>query len=132
MICGKGGRSKDLKFQFSQCGRGGQGWVFEFGHRRPSEEDHWVIPEGCRVVDLRILKDVNALWSRIYPYLAVQVMKHYGRGDGEVLELGPFSGGIFMELVGSYPGLNLTIAAFYVISSFLGDLRKEGPGALAL
>jgi len=62
-------------------------------------------------VDLRILKDVNELWGRIYPYLARQVMTHYGRGDGEVLELGPFSGGISRELARGYPGLNITIAA---------------------
>lgn len=62
-------------------------------------------------MDLRILKDVNGLWSKIYPYLAVQVMKYYGRGNGEVLELGSFSGGISIELARLYPGLNITIAA---------------------
>jgi SAM-dependent methyltransferase len=62
-------------------------------------------------VDLRILKDVNELWSKIYPYLAVQVMRYYGGENGEVLELGPFSGGISMELARHYPGLNITIAA---------------------
>jgi len=62
-------------------------------------------------VDLRILKDVNGLWSKIYPYLAVRVMKYYGRGSGEVLELGSFSGGISIELARLYPGLNITIAA---------------------
>jgi SAM-dependent methyltransferase len=79
--------------------------------------------EGYRVVDLRVLKEVNALWSKIYPYLALQVMKHYGRKDGEVLELGPFSGGISMELAGDYPGLNLTIAAQE--ESAADYLRKE-------
>ena len=74
-------------------------------------------------MDLRVLKEVNALWSKIYPYLAVQVMKHYGRKDGEVLELGPFSGGISMELAGDYPGLNLTIAAQE--ESVADYLRKE-------
>jgi SAM-dependent methyltransferase len=83
----------------------------------------WIILEGYRIVDLRILKDVNALWSKIYPYLAVQVMKHYGRGDGEVLELGPFSGGISMELARGYPGLNFTIAAQE--SSVVDYLRRE-------
>jgi ubiquinone/menaquinone biosynthesis C-methylase UbiE len=62
-------------------------------------------------VDLRILKDVNELWSKIYPYLSVQVMRCYGRENGEALELGPFSGGISMELARLHPGLNLTIAA---------------------
>jgi len=62
-------------------------------------------------VDLKILKDVNELWSKIYPYIAVQVMRCYGRGTGEVLELGPFSGGISMELAKLYPGLNISISA---------------------
>jgi len=62
-------------------------------------------------VDLKVLKDVNGLWSKIYPYLAAQVMMYYSRGHGEVLELGPFSGGISTELARGYPGLNITIAA---------------------
>jgi hypothetical protein len=49
-------------------------------------------------LDLRNLKRVNDLWNKIYPYLAIQVMESYGRSHGEVLELGPFSGGISMEL----------------------------------
>jgi SAM-dependent methyltransferase len=61
-------------------------------------------------VDLKILKDVNALWSKIYPYLSAQVMTHYGSESGEVLELGPFSGGLSLELARGYPGLNITIA----------------------
>jgi SAM-dependent methyltransferase len=62
-------------------------------------------------VDLRLLKDVNELWSKIYPYLADQVMEYYGRSDGDVLELGPFAGGISVELARLHPGLNITIAA---------------------
>jgi hypothetical protein len=49
-------------------------------------------------MDLRILKEVNDLWSGIYPYLASQVMEYYGRSHGDVLELGPFAGGISVEL----------------------------------
>jgi ubiquinone/menaquinone biosynthesis C-methylase UbiE len=37
-------------------------------------------------------------------------MSYYGRTDGNVLELGSFSGGITIELAGCYPGLELTIA----------------------
>ena len=74
-------------------------------------------------MDLRILKAVNELWGKIYPYLALQVMKHYGRGDGGVLELGPFSGGLSRELAKGYPGLNFTIAAQE--GSVVDYLRKE-------
>ena len=62
-------------------------------------------------MDLRVLRDVNELWSKIYPYLADQVMEHYGRGDGDALELGPFAGGISVELARRHPGLNITLAA---------------------
>jgi SAM-dependent methyltransferase len=62
-------------------------------------------------VDLRNLKRVNDLWSKIYPYLATQVMEYYGRSHGEVLELGPFSGGISLELPRLHPRLSITIAA---------------------
>jgi SAM-dependent methyltransferase len=62
-------------------------------------------------MDLKDLKRVNDLWSKIYPYLATQVMEHYGKNCGDVLELGPFSGGISVELARLHPGLNITIAA---------------------
>ncbi len=53
---------------------------------------------------------VNNLWWKMNPYLVAQVMEGYQRDSGLVLELGPFSGGISMELVRRYPGLNITIA----------------------
>ena len=62
-------------------------------------------------MDLRILKEVNDLWSKIYPYLAAQVMEYYGKSYGDVLELGPFAGGISVELGRLHPGLNMTLAA---------------------
>lgn len=74
-------------------------------------------------MDLKVLKDVNRLWSKIYPYLAARVMVYYSRGHGEVLELGPFSGGISIELARAYPGLNITIAA--QDPGVVDDLQKE-------
>ena len=78
-------------------------------------------------MDLRNLKRVNDLWSRIYPYLAIQVMEYYGRSHGEVLELGPFSGGISVELTRLHPGLSITIAA--QDPGVVDYLRKEIEGA---
>ena len=78
-------------------------------------------------MDLRILKDVNDLWSKIYPYLAAQVMEYYGRSDGDVLELGPFAGGISVELARRHPGLNITLAA--QDPGVVEYLRKEIEGA---
>jgi len=78
-------------------------------------------------MDLTNLKRVNDLWSKIYPYLAIQVMEYYGRSHGEVLELGPFSGGISVELARLHPGLNITIAAQDL--GVVDYLRKEIQGA---
>jgi len=78
-------------------------------------------------MDLWNLKRVNDLWSRIYPYLAIQVMEYYGRSHGEVLELGPFSGGISVELTRLHPGLSITIAA--QDPGVVDYLRKEIEGA---
>ena len=78
-------------------------------------------------MDLRLLKDVNELWCKIYPYLAKQVMEYYGRSDGDVLELGPFAGGISVELARLYPGLNITIAA--KDPSVVEYLRREIEGS---
>ncbi len=70
---------------------------------------------------------VNELWNKIYPYLALQVMEHYGRSQGDVLELGPFSGGISMEMARLYPGLNITIAV--EDEGVLDSLRKAIEGS---
>lgn len=69
------------------------------------------ISERSKAVDLSILKDVNELWCKIYPYLAAQAMEYYGKSQGNVLELGPFSGGISVELARRHRGLKITIAA---------------------
>jgi SAM-dependent methyltransferase len=78
-------------------------------------------------MDLRDLKRVNDLWSRIYPHLAIQVMKYYCRSHGEVLELGPFSGGISVELARLHPGLSIFIAA--QDPGVVEYLREEMEGA---
>jgi SAM-dependent methyltransferase len=78
-------------------------------------------------VDLRILKEVNDFWSKIYPYLAAQVMEYYGKSYGDVLELGPFAGGISVELARLYTGLKITLAAQE--SGIVDFLRMEIEGA---
>ncbi len=61
-------------------------------------------------MDINELKQVNDLWEKIYPYLVSQLMDSYQRSTGQVLELGPFSGGISIELLRSYPEFDITIA----------------------
>lgn len=61
-------------------------------------------------MDIADLKRVDILWQETQPYLAAQVIEGYRREYGTVLELGPFSGGIAMELKRLYPELEITIA----------------------
>jgi ubiquinone/menaquinone biosynthesis C-methylase UbiE len=61
-------------------------------------------------MDIADLKRVDILWRETQPYLAVQVMEGYQKQQGTVLELGPFSGGITLELKRLYPEFEITIA----------------------
>jgi len=79
-------------------------------------------------MDLDLLKQVNGLWRKIYPYLASQIMDRYQRDSGAVLELGPFSGGISVEMAKRHPGLNITIAdeSSQVLEGLKEGIRAEG------
>jgi ubiquinone/menaquinone biosynthesis C-methylase UbiE len=61
-------------------------------------------------MEIADLKRVDILWRETQPYLATQVMEGYNRQQGTVLELGPFSGGIALELKRLYPDFDITIA----------------------
>jgi len=53
---------------------------------------------------------VNSLWRKMNSYLVAQVMEGYHKDSGSALELGPFSGGISLELARLYPAFKITIA----------------------
>jgi len=61
-------------------------------------------------MDMQDLVRVNHLWKRIYPFIADQILNYYLKEDGEVLEWGPFSGGISFSLLDRKPGMNITLA----------------------
>ena len=42
-----------------------------------------------------LIEELNLLWEPVQPYLARQIEELYGRRDGQILEIGPFSGLIF-------------------------------------
>jgi len=46
-------------------------------------------------INLDLIKEIDTLWEPVYPYLAQQIHELYGRQDGNILEIGPFSGMIF-------------------------------------
>jgi hypothetical protein len=58
-----------------------------------------------------LIEELNLLWEPIRPYLAMQIEELYGRRDGHILEIGPFSGLIF-ALAQKKVGQSFLIAAF--------------------
>ncbi len=58
-----------------------------------------------------LIEKLNLLWEPIRPYLARQIEELYGRRDGHILEIGPFSGLLF-ALVREEVGRSFSIAAF--------------------
>jgi len=59
----------------------------------------------------QVIIELNRLWRPIRPYLAQHVAELYGRHDGKVLEIGPFSG-LALELAARGIGTSFHIAAF--------------------
>jgi hypothetical protein len=58
-----------------------------------------------------LIEELNLVWEPIRPFLARQVEELYGRQDGCILEIGPFSGLIF-ALAQKNVGRSFLIAAF--------------------
>lgn len=63
------------------------------------------------MIDEYALDEINALWDPVRPYLARQIEDLYGRSNGHVLEIGPFSGLVF-ALAEKGVGQSFMIAAF--------------------
>lgn len=58
-----------------------------------------------------LIQELNLLWGPIRPFLARQIEELYGRNDGHIVEMGPFSGVIF-ALAQKNIGQSFLIAAF--------------------
>jgi hypothetical protein len=74
-----------------------------------------------------LIEELNLLWEPIRPYLTRQIEELYGRGDGHILEIGPFSGLIF-ALIQKKVGRSFLIAAFpqAAVHSCQHEARKLG------
>jgi len=82
-------------------------------------------------MNMQDLVRVNHLWARIYPFIADQILSHYLKRDGDVLEWGPFSGGISFALLDRKPGIKITIAVespevFSVMETELSERQLTG------
>jgi len=75
------------------------------------------------------VKELNLLWEPIRPYLTKQIEELYGRQDGHILEIGPFSGLIF-DLAQKKVGQSFSIAAFpkVTIPLYQQEARNLGLG----
>src|SRR4030067_2335651 len=72
-----------------------------------------------------LTEELNLLWEPVRPFLARQIEELYGRRDGNILEIGPFSGLIF-ALAQKNVGQSFSIAAFpqAAISLYRQEARK--------
>jgi SAM-dependent methyltransferase len=50
--------------------------------------------------DEDIIEQINTLWSPVYPFMADHVVALSGTRSGDVLDLGPFAGGLAVSLLG--------------------------------
>jgi SAM-dependent methyltransferase len=73
------------------------------------------------------IMELNRLWEPVRPYLARQVSELYGRRDGSVLEVGPFSG-LALELARSGIGASFHMAVFpgEVVETLKEEAREMG------
>ena len=62
-------------------------------------------------INLNPVKEIYHLWEPVYPYLGQQIHEFYNRQDGNILEIGPFSGVIF-NLQKRNIGSSFLIASF--------------------
>src|SRR4030042_5223108 len=74
-------------------------------------------------MDPHIIAKINRLWETIYPHLARFIADLYGRQEGDVLELGPFSGGIARGLLSISSGFRVVVAE--TSPDLFGPLHKE-------
>jgi len=74
-----------------------------------------------------LIEELNLLWEPIRPYLARQIEELYGRRDGHILEIGPFSGLLF-ELARRNIGRSFSIAAFPQAAILLYRLEAQKHG----
>ena len=77
--------------------------------------------------NLSLAQEINLLWDPVYPYMAQHILECYGRREGNILEMGPFSGAIF-ALQEAKIGNSFQIAAFPpgMGPFFRGEAEKRG------
>jgi hypothetical protein len=77
-------------------------------------------------INLKPIQEIYHLWEPVYPYLGQQIHEFYNRQDGNILEIGPFSGVIF-NLQKRNIGSSFLIASFPpgMANFFHEEARKQ-------
>jgi len=78
-------------------------------------------------MDISDIKRLNALWVKVYPYLAEQIISFLPKSARMLLELGPFSGGISFELAKARKDCPIIIADSRqeILDYLSGEARKR-------
>jgi len=58
------------------------------------------LPPKMNIKDVR---EMNQLFTDLYPYIAEEIMDEFAREEGTILEIGPFSPGVSLELARRFP-----------------------------
>jgi SAM-dependent methyltransferase len=61
------------------------------------------------MMDAELITRLNTIWNPIYPHLAQWIEQWVPQNTGQVLEIGPFSGGIINSLLARRPTLQVLI-----------------------
>lgn len=80
-------------------------------------------------MDIDPITELNRLWQPVRPYLARQVRELYGRSDGHVLEVGPFSGLAFeLARAGVGASFHMAVSPPTIITALQGEADELGLG----
>ena len=74
-------------------------------------------------MDPLLIEKINRLWEPIYPSLSRFVLDLFGRTEGDVLELGPFAGGIAREFLPLSSEFRVVLANTFL--EVFDDLQEE-------
>jgi probable selenium-dependent hydroxylase accessory protein YqeC len=74
-------------------------------------------------MDSLLIEKINRLWEPIYPPLSRFVLDRFGSNEGDVLELGPFSGGIARGLLSL--SLEFRVVVADTSPELFNDLQEE-------
>jgi len=73
-----------------------------------------------------IIREINALWLPVYPYMADHLLAASGVGGGRFLDLGPFAGGLALNILRKCETFVVAVrgAFFFLTPTLLQEVRR--------